>query len=109
MTLQMKSIVVGVAASVMAGLSFQAAAADIQDRNVKFSYAVSQSNPVGLAVKKFIETVDQKTDGKIKITGFSDAQLGNEIQSMSSAQGGIIELSVISSAGAASNVKELGI
>src|SRR5690606_27315899 len=34
---------------------------------------------------------------------------GNEIQSMSSAQGGIIELAVTSTAGAASNVKELGV
>lgn len=109
MSFQMKSIASAVAATVITSLSFSAAAADIQDRTVKFSYAVSQTNPVGMAANKYIEIVNKKTDGKIKVNGFADAQLGNEIQSMSSAQGGIIELSVISTAGAASNVKELGI
>ncbi len=109
MSFQMKLIAGAVAATVITSLSFSAVAADIKDRSVKFSYAVSQTNPVGMAVNKYIDIVSQKTDGKIKVTGFADAQLGNEIQSMSSAQGGIIELSVISTAGAASNVKELGI
>ncbi|WP_323000469.1 TRAP transporter substrate-binding protein [Castellaniella sp.] len=76
---------------------------------MKFSYAVSATNPVGLAVNKFIEVAKEKSGGKFKITGYPDAQLGNEIQSMSSAQGGIVELSVVSTAGATSNVKELGI
>jgi tripartite ATP-independent transporter DctP family solute receptor len=85
------------------------ASAEIQDRNMKFSYAVSASNPVGLAVQKFVDVAQEKSGGKFKITGYPDAQLGNELQSMSSAQGGIVELSVVSTAGAASNVKELGI
>ncbi|NYT65651.1 TRAP transporter substrate-binding protein [Alcaligenaceae bacterium] len=109
MSFLMKHIAAAVATTAITSMSFSAVAADIKDRNVKFSYAVSQTNPVGMAVNKYIDIVNQKTDGKIKVTGFADAQLGNEIQSMSSAQGGIIELSVISTAGAASNVKELGV
>ena len=91
-----KHIAAGLTAAVMAGLSVQAAAADIQERRVKFSYPVSRTNPVGMATEKFIELVGQKTNGKIKVTGYADAQLGNEIQAMSSAQGGIIEMTVVS-------------
>lgn len=105
MSINLKSVALAVAAVTMTGLSFSAAA----QVNAKFSYPVSQSNPIGKAVDKYIELVDQKSDGRIKVTGYADAQLGNEIQSMSSAQGGIIELVVTSTAGAASNVKELGI
>lgn len=109
MSFQMKSISACIATAVMASLSFQAAAADVQERRMKFAYPVSQTNPVGMATNKFIEIVDKKTGGKFKVTGYADAQLGNEIQAMSSAQGGIIELTVVSTAGAANNVKELGI
>ena len=59
-----------------AGMAMQAAAADIQERRVKFSYPVSKTNPVGLVTDKFIELVGQKTGGgKIKVTGYADAQL----------------------------------
>lgn len=97
------------AATIVAGLTAPAGAAEIQERRVKFAHPVSKTNPVGMATDKFIELVDQKSNGKIKVTGYPDAQLGNELQAMSSAQGGIIELTVVSTAGAANNVKELGI
>jgi len=109
MKIHYKRLATGLAVALMAGLATQALAADIQERRAKFSYPVSQTNPVGLATDKFIELVAQKSDGKIKIAGYADAQLGNEIQAMSSAQGGIIELTVVSTAGATNNVKELGI
>ncbi|MDO5680493.1 MAG: TRAP transporter substrate-binding protein [Pelistega sp.] len=90
-------------------LAHGAAQAEIQERNLKLSYPVSQSDPIGMAANKLIEIVDQKTQGKFKIKGYSDAQLGNEIQSISSAQGGVIEMTVVSTAGAGGNVKEFGI
>jgi len=108
MSFQIKAIVSCVAAAVLATAA-GTAAAQIKERRIKFSYPVSQTNPVGMATNKFIEVADQKSGGKFKITGYADAQLGNEIQAMSSAQGGIIELTVVSTAGAANNVKELGI
>jgi tripartite ATP-independent transporter DctP family solute receptor len=84
-------------------------AQDIQDRRIKFSYAVAKDNPVGLAVEKYAQIVSDKSGGKMKVTGYPNATLGNEIQSMSSAQGGIIEMTIVSTAGAAGNVKELAI
>jgi tripartite ATP-independent transporter DctP family solute receptor len=108
MSFQIKTIVSCVAAALLATAA-GTAAAQVKERRIKFSYPVSQTNPVGMATNKFIEVADQKSGGKFKITGYADAQLGNEIQAMSSAQGGIIELTVVSTAGAANNVKELGI
>lgn len=108
MSFKLKTVVACVATAMLATVSIQASA-DVKERTAKFSYPVSQSNPVGMATNKFIEIVKEKTGGKFKITGYADAQLGNELQAMSSAQGGIIELTVVSTAGAANNVKELGI
>lgn len=93
----------------LAGLASTATAADIQERKLKFSYPVTKDNPVGMAAEKYRELVAEKSGGKIQITTYSDAQLGNEIQSMSSAQGGIIEMAVVSSAGAAGTVKDLAV
>ncbi|HBP28550.1 MAG: TRAP transporter substrate-binding protein [Advenella sp.] len=108
MSFNMKTIVTTVASVLFAAVSSQASA-EFKERKAKFSYPVSQTNPVGMATNKFIDIVNKKTDGKFKIVGYADAQLGNELQAMSSAQGGIIELTVVSTAGAANNVKELGI
>lgn len=98
-----------IAAGVLAMGSMQAHAQDIQERKIKFSYAVAKDNPIGMAVDKYVQIVNAKSGGKIKVTGYPNATLGNEIQSMSSAQGGILEMTVVSTAGAAGNVKELAI
>lgn len=104
-----RRIPMALAAGTIALTGVQAHAQDIQERKIKFSYAVAKDNPIGLAVDKFAQIVNEKSAGKIKVTGYPNATLGNEIQSMSSAQGGILEMSVVSTAGAAGNVKELAI
>lgn len=106
---RIRSLGLTIAAGVLAMGSMQVHAQDIQDRKIKFSYAVAKDNPIGLAVEKYAQIVSAKSGGKIKVTGYPNATLGNEIQSMSSAQGGILEMTVISTAGAAGNVKELAI
>ena len=55
---------------------------------------------------KFANLVAQKSEGKIKVRGYSDGQLGAEVQSISSAQGGVLEMSLVSTAAATGNVKE---
>jgi len=104
-----KHIAIGLMATVIISLSTQANAINIQERRAKLSHAVSKTNPVGMAAEKFIERVSQNSHGKIQITHYADAQLGNELQAMSSAQGGIIELTIVSTAGAANNIQALGI
>jgi len=101
------------AAMVLAGVALAnpalAQTADIKERKIKLAYPVTPDNPVGMAVDKFAQIVGEKTGGKLKVSGYGNAQLGNEIQSMSSAQGGIVEMTVVSTAGAAGNVKELAL
>lgn len=101
------------AAMVLAGMALAnpalAQTADIKERKIKLAYPVTPDNPVGMAVDKFAQIVGEKTGGKLKVSGYGNAQLGNEIQSMSSAQGGIVEMTVVSTAGAAGNVKELAL
>lgn len=103
------SIGMAIAAGLLTLGGLHAHAQDIQDRKIKFSYPVAKDNPVGLAVDKFAQIVSDKSGGKIKVTGYPNATLGNEIQSMSSAQGGILEMAIVSTAGAAGNVKELAV
>lgn len=106
---KVRRISLAIAAGMMAVVGLQAQAADIQERKIKFSYAVAKDNPIGMAVDKYAQIVSSKSAGKIKVTGYPNATLGNEIQSMSSAQGGILEMTIVSTAGAAGNVKELAI
>ena len=106
---RIRRLTLAIATGVLALGSAQVHAQDIQDRKIKFSYAVAKDNPIGLSVDKFAQIVSSKSAGKIKVTGYPNATLGNEIQSMSSVQGGMLEMSVVSTAGAAGNVKELAI
>lgn len=96
---------------VLSGLlaAFGAGAADVKERAIKLSYVTSKDSPYGLGVAKFTDLVAQKSAGKIKVRGYSDGQLGAEVQSISSAQGGVLEMSLVSTAAAAGNVKEFAL
>lgn len=86
-----------------------AAAADFKDRSIKLSYVVPKDHPFGVGVNRFAELVAERTAGKTRIRGYADGQLGAELQSISAAKGGVIEMAVVSTAAAASTVKEFGL
>lgn len=91
------------------GLAGTAHAADIKERSIKLSYVTAKDSPYGLGVTKFAELAAAKSGGKIKVRGYSDGQLGAEVQSISSAQGGVLEMTLVSTAAAAGNVKEFAL
>ncbi|AML50434.1 DctP family TRAP transporter solute-binding subunit [Falsihalocynthiibacter arcticus] len=95
--------VFGLSASVVASVTVVGAA---NAETIKFSYPVSQESPMGRTVDYFGELIAEKTDGSVDLRGFPSAQLGNEIQSISSVQGGIVEMAVTTTAGLASVVPE---
>jgi tripartite ATP-independent transporter DctP family solute receptor len=64
---------------------------------------------MGQTVSKFAELVEQKTGGAVTVRQFPQAQIGNEIQSISSAQGGIVEMAVTTTAGLAAMVPEFNV
>lgn len=86
-----------------------AGAADVKERAIKLSYVTAKDSPYGLGVAKFADLVAHKSEGKIKVRGYSDGQLGAEVQSISSAQGGVLEMSLVSTAAVAGNVKEFAL
>lgn len=86
-----------------------AGAADVKERAIKLSYVTAKDSPYGLGVAKFADLVAQKSESKIKVRGYSDGQLGVEVQSISSAQGGVLEMSLVSTAAATGNVKEFAL
>ena len=86
-----------------------AGAADLKDRTLKLSYVTAKDSPYGLGVEKFAEIAAKKSDGKLKVKGYSDGQLGAEVASISSTQGGVIEMSLVSTAAVSGNVKEFGL
>jgi tripartite ATP-independent transporter DctP family solute receptor len=82
---------------------------DIKQRTVKVSYGTAADHPFGLGVTKFSEIVGQKTGGRISVKGFSDGVLGAEVPSISSAQGGVLEIAVTSTSAVVGIVKEFAL
>lgn len=60
----------------------------------KFAVTLPEKSHQGQGVAKFIELVDAKSNGKIKIKGFYAGALGNDVQVTSALQGGTIEFTV---------------
>jgi tripartite ATP-independent transporter DctP family solute receptor len=87
----------------------ESGAADIKGRMMKISYSVAADHPYGLGVTRFAELVNQKTGGKIIIKGYSDGQLGGEVQSISATQGGVLEMTLTGTAAVVGIVKEFAL
>ena len=75
----------------------------------KFSYPVAKDSTMGQTVEHFAALVEEKTNGDVTVRNFSDAQLGNEIQSAQSAQGGTIEFAITTTAALAANVPDFNL
>jgi tripartite ATP-independent transporter DctP family solute receptor len=60
----------------------------------KFAVTLPEKSHQGQGVAKFIELVDAKSKGQIKIKPFYNGALGNDVQVTSALQGGTIEFTV---------------
>ena len=69
----------------------QAALAQV---NAKFAVTLPEKSHQGQGVVKFIELVNAKSQGRIKIKAFYNGSLGNDVQVTSALQGGTIEFTV---------------
>jgi tripartite ATP-independent transporter DctP family solute receptor len=86
-----------------------AQAADFKERTLKVSHVVPKDHPFQIGVEKYAELVAARSGGKMKMRGYPDGQLGAELQSISAAQGGVLEIALVSTAATASVVKEFGV
>ena len=84
-------------------------AADIKPRSIKISYGTAEDHPFGLGVNKFTELVAQKSGGQMKAKGYAAGQLGAEVPSIASAQGGVIEMTVTSTSSVVGNIKDFAL
>ncbi|WP_418320846.1 TRAP transporter substrate-binding protein [Piscinibacter sakaiensis] len=84
-------------------------AAAFKERTIRVSHVVPKDHPFQIGIDRFSELVAQKTGGKMKMRGYPDGQLGAELQSISAAQGGVLEMTLVSTAATASVVKEFGV
>lgn len=87
----------------------QTGSGDFKERTVRVSHVVPKDHPFQIGIDKFAEILAQKTGGRMKMRGFPDGVLGAELQSISSAQGGVLEMTLVSTAATASVVKEFGV
>ena len=87
----------------------QPAGADTKERIIRVSHVVPKDHPFQVGIDKFADILAQKTNGRLKMRGYPDGQLGAELQSISAAQGGVLEMALVSTAAAASVVKEFGV
>jgi tripartite ATP-independent transporter DctP family solute receptor len=81
-------------------------AADIKERSAKFPIVNAIDHPQGLGAQKFVEVVEKKSEGKIKIKVFPNGTLGGEQQVAAAMQGGTVEISMMSPAQIVGTIKE---
>jgi TRAP-type transport system periplasmic protein len=104
-----KMRLIAAAVAPLAFIAAQAGASDFKERSIKVSHVVPKDHPFQVGIEKFAELLAQKSGGKLKMRGYPDGQLGHELQSISAAQGGVLEMALVSTAAAASVVKEFGV
>jgi tripartite ATP-independent transporter DctP family solute receptor len=83
-----------------------AASAEIKDRTLRFAFQNAEEHPQGQGAKKFGELVEQKSGGKIKVRLFPSGQLGGDLQTVSSLQGGTLDVTVLNAGLLVGQVKD---
>ncbi|MGB7398483.1 TRAP transporter substrate-binding protein [Castellaniella sp.] len=98
--------------AVAAGLSvslmlMSPATAQIKERNLKFGHFSTGESTYGQGAYKFADLIKERSGGKIKVTIYNSAQLGNEVQEVGATQGGLQDFFLISSSPLTSIVPHL--
>lgn len=100
-----KSVLASLAVAAMG----MASAQDIKERTLKFGLNGPEGHPAVAGMKKFKETVEAKSGGKIKVQLFLNGTLGSDQATLSSVKGGTVEMAVMNSGILSSEVKALEI
>jgi tripartite ATP-independent transporter DctP family solute receptor len=83
------------AALIGAALLPVSAQAQIKERTLRFAQQNTAASPPGLGMAKFAEIVAAKSGGKLNVRQFPGGQLGGDLQTVSSLQGGTIDFTVL--------------
>lgn len=71
------------------------AADEINKHTFKVAFVQAKDHPHGLGAKKFAEVIKEKSDGKMKAMIFASGTLGGDTQVISSVQGGIVDMTLV--------------
>lgn len=93
----------------LAAVAILPASAWAQTFNAKFAVTLPDKSHQGMGVTRFVELVDAKSQGRIKIKPYFNGSLGNDVQVTSSLQGGTIEFVVPQTSTLTGMVKEFEI
>jgi len=95
-----RTLLVVAAASAMSGVA-------LAEINAKFAVTLPEKTHQGQGVARFVQLVEQKSQGNIKIKAFYGGALGNDVQVTSALQGGTIEFTVPQTTTLTGMVKEM--
>ena len=82
---------------------------DAETLSMRLAENQPDSNPVSVAMYKFAELAAEKSNGEIKIEVYTNAQLGQEPESIEQVQLGVIEFARVNSVVLANVAKEMGV
>ncbi|WP_066307387.1 TRAP transporter substrate-binding protein [Bacillus sp. FJAT-29814] len=63
---------------------------------LKLSHAAAEAHPFHMGALKFVELVDEKTNGRIQITIFPNRQLGEERENLENVMNGTLDMAMVS-------------
>ncbi|MFC4299041.1 MAG: TRAP transporter substrate-binding protein [Castellaniella sp.] len=81
-------------------------AADIREHSIKFASQNNKGHPQVMGMQKFADLVAQKSGNKIRVRLFPGGVLGGDLETVSSLQGGTIEMTVLNSGILQAQVKD---
>lgn len=64
--------------------------------DLKFGHAANEKHPMHIGFTKFAELVDEKSDGRIKITIYPNRQLGDDLEMLQNIMNGSVDLGGVS-------------
>lgn len=78
-------------------------------KTIRAGIGLNEDHPQGQGLKKFVELVDQKSGGSLKVQPYFAAQLGDDLKMTNALKAGTQEITIPSTSPLTSMVKEFGI
>ena len=102
----LKTACTALAAATLVLSASLARAAEFEERTLKFAFQSVKEHPIGVGAQKIADLVSQKSGGKLTIKLFPNGTLGGDVQTVSALQGGVVDMTALSSGILASQLRE---
>ncbi len=93
--MKMFKTLAAVAALATAALMSSTAMAQVKERTLRFAFQNIADTPQGRGAAKFAELMKEKSGGKFNVRTFAGGQLGGDLPTVASLQGGTIDFTVL--------------